>query len=311
MRKIEVIPYNPLWPELFNSEAALIRKALGENCIEIYHVGSTAVPGLSAKPVIDMIPVVKDIIQVDFANDAMKALGYEPQGEFGIPFRRYFQKGGDNRTHHVHVFELGLPEIERHIRFRDWMRMHEGDRNAYGELKQHCALQFPYDSNGYCNGKDSFIRAIDEKAMTTKTPRLMFVCTDREWEEYHELCAQLFDGLEIVYDRNHPNFKNSDYFHFVLYVGTKIVTAAQLERLNEHEWAVRFLITRSNERGKGYGTVCMHLLEKWMKQQKANIIHLHAEREVGLFYRTLGYVDMPWTEDKSIDPDAIDLGKKL
>lgn len=311
MRIIQVVPYNPAWPEMFEAEAARIKQALGENCIEVYHIGSTSVPGLPAKPVIDMIPVVKDITKVDAANEAMKALGYEPQGEFGIPFRRYFQKGGDSRTHHVHIFEQGSPEIERHLKFRDWMRSHPEDACAYAELKQQLAQQFPHDFLGYCQGKDGFIGAIDAKAGMPKTPRLMQVCTEREWNEYHQLCAQLFEGLEVVYDPNHSSITSKKHFHFVLYVGVEIVTAAQLEQLSEREWAVRLLITHATERGKGYGTACIRLLERWIKQQGGTLIRLHSSAVAVNFYRELGYVDMPWDGDTSINPDAVDLGKVL
>ena len=312
MRRIEVVPYDKNWQLLFEQEATRVKQALGENCIQVHHVGSTSVPGLAAKPVIDMIPVVKDIARVDQSNEAMKALGYEPQGEFGIPFRRYFQKGGDERTHHVHVFEVGSPEVARHLAFRDWMRTHEDDKNMYAELKQNLAQQFPYDSLGYCNGKDAFIASIDAQASPSLPPRLLFVCTHREWEEYHQLNAQLFEDLpDIVYDRNYPTFTSPKHFNFVLYVGTKIVCSAQLERLNEQEFALRFLITKADERRKGYGSACVGFLERWMLQQGCKLVRLHAAAEAEQFYRELGYTDMEFVGDQSIDAHAIDLGKKL
>jgi GrpB-like predicted nucleotidyltransferase (UPF0157 family) len=92
IRKIEVVEYNPNWPELFETEAKRIKEALGNNCIEIHHIGSTSIPRLSAKPVIDILPVVRDIREVDKTNKAMESLGYEAKGENGIAFRRYFRK---------------------------------------------------------------------------------------------------------------------------------------------------------------------------------------------------------------------------
>src|SRR5580698_1970268 len=88
-RTIEVVPYNPEWPQMFEAEAALIKKALGDNCIAIHHIGSTSIPGLSAKPIIDILPVVKDILKVD--AKPIEALGYQAKGENGMAFRRYFQ----------------------------------------------------------------------------------------------------------------------------------------------------------------------------------------------------------------------------
>ncbi|PWY54028.1 hypothetical protein DGG96_19190 [Legionella qingyii] len=86
-RIVEVVSYNPLWPELFAAEAHQIKQGLGDNCIEMHHIGSTSVPGLSAKPIIDILPVVQDILLVDKASKAMEQIGYSTMGEYGIPFR--------------------------------------------------------------------------------------------------------------------------------------------------------------------------------------------------------------------------------
>ncbi len=102
---IEVVPYNANWPVMFEQESTLIQHALGTNCLIIHHIGSTSVPGLPAKPIIDILPVVKNILGVDKTTTAMEGLGYQAKGEYGIVFRRFFQKGNNIRTHHVHVYE--------------------------------------------------------------------------------------------------------------------------------------------------------------------------------------------------------------
>ncbi|AHE65852.1 hypothetical protein Loa_00263 [Legionella oakridgensis ATCC 33761 = DSM 21215] len=181
-RLIEVVPYDFNWPLQFEQEAKKIKKALGNNCIEIHHIGSTSVPDLAAKPIIDMIPVVLELDKVDSANAAMQALGYEAKGEYGILFRRYFQKGDNLRTHHAHIFELGNPEIERHLKFRNWMRAHPDDRKAYAHLKKELAHQYPYDITAYCLGKENFITAIDKKAGFNGL-RMVKALTAREWNK--------------------------------------------------------------------------------------------------------------------------------
>jgi GrpB-like predicted nucleotidyltransferase (UPF0157 family) len=160
-RHIKIVPYNPKWPELFKKEAILVRQALGKNCIETNHIGSTAVPGLAAKPIIDIMPVVRDIKEVDAANQHMLALGYEAKGEYGMPLRRYFRKGGSSRTHHVHVFEINNSEITRHLSFRNWMRANKEDREKYEQLKNELAAIHPYDIALYTKGKDKFIAEIE------------------------------------------------------------------------------------------------------------------------------------------------------
>ena len=100
-----VTAYNPNWPALYEQEAQAIRQILGKELIAIHHIGSTSVPGLFSKQIIDLMPVVAHIEAVDPLSAQFEALGYEVMGEFGIPGRRYFRKGGDNRTHQIHIFE--------------------------------------------------------------------------------------------------------------------------------------------------------------------------------------------------------------
>lgn len=115
MRKVEVKPYNEQWLSMFEEEANKLHKIFGSEIIEIHHISSTSVNDLKAKPIIDIMPIVRNINQIDEFNTAMVAIGYESKGENGITGRRYFQKGGDNQIHHVHIYELGNPEFERHL----------------------------------------------------------------------------------------------------------------------------------------------------------------------------------------------------
>src|SRR5947209_8072592 len=122
--RVQVVAYRDEWVELFRREAEQLGRVFGDELIAIHHIGSTAVPGLQAKPVIDMLPVVRQIERVDAFDPAMRALGYEPMGEYGIPGRRYFRKGGDDRTHQAHAFQQGDPNVERHLAYRDYLRAH-------------------------------------------------------------------------------------------------------------------------------------------------------------------------------------------
>ncbi|WP_028782474.1 GrpB family protein [Thalassobacillus devorans] len=165
MRKVEVVEYQERWPMLFSEEAVRLEQIFTGILEEIYHIGSTSVAGLPAKPVIDIMPVVKKIEHVDQFNEAMEAIGYEAKGEHGIPRRRFFKKGGDDRTHHVHVFEAGSPDIDRHLAFRDYLRTHPEEAEAYGQLKADLAKKFPTDIESYINGKDPFIKERERRAL--------------------------------------------------------------------------------------------------------------------------------------------------
>ncbi|MFC7064183.1 GrpB family protein [Halobacillus seohaensis] len=165
MRKVEVCSYNEKWPLMFAEEVEKLKLIFGNEIIDIYHIGSTSVPGLKAKPIIDIMPVVKDIDLIDKYNQDMQAIVYEPKGENGIPKRRYFQKGGDNRSHHVHIYQVGSYEIKRHLAFRDYLRNHQHVKKSYGELKEELSQQFPNDIESYINGKVRLVQEIEVKAL--------------------------------------------------------------------------------------------------------------------------------------------------
>jgi len=103
---------------MFREESVRIQSILRDELVEIQHIGSTAIPGMSAKPVIDMLPIVKDIMQVDDYNESFIEHRYEPRGEYGLAGRRYFVKGKPESTHYVHIYQEGDPAIIRHIAFR-------------------------------------------------------------------------------------------------------------------------------------------------------------------------------------------------
>jgi GrpB-like predicted nucleotidyltransferase (UPF0157 family) len=166
MRRVEVVAYNPGWPQMFEDEARILRVALGIELVAIHHIGSTAIPGLCAKPIIDLLAEARDIDNIDSFNPVMEALGYIPKGEFGIPRRRFFIKGTeDERTHHLHIFQTGGSEVTRHLLFRDYLRTHPEDAAVYARLKQKLALIFPEDIESYISGKDSLIREMDRRAV--------------------------------------------------------------------------------------------------------------------------------------------------
>ena len=171
--QVRVVDYDPEWPARFEAEAAVIREIVGDNLIALFHIGSTSVPGLKAKPVIDMLPVVRDIAALDALNEKFAAAGYEAMGEFGIPGRRYFRKGGAVRTHQAHAFQYdNVYAITRHLAFRDYMRAHAEARAAYGELKAALASRFPDDIGAYCDGKDEFVKEYERRALIWHWTRL-------------------------------------------------------------------------------------------------------------------------------------------
>ena len=171
-RTIEVVPYDPEWAQRFREEAEQLLEVFGSLVVAVHHVGSTAVPGLEAKPIIDILVVVRDLEQVHHYNEAMATRGYIPKGSFGIQGRRFFIKGTETeRTHHIHVFARGHPAIRRHLAFRDYLRAHPDRARAYGRLKAKLARRFRHDIEGYMAGKDAFIKTIEKEATAWQDQR--------------------------------------------------------------------------------------------------------------------------------------------
>ncbi len=133
MRKVAIVTYDEQWPDLFEAERVLLQITLGQVISRIYHIGSTSVPGLAAKPVIDILLEVVDLNKLDELNAEIENAGYTARGENGIQNRRYFTKGGEQRTHHVHAFVIGDTQIVKHVAFRDYLiKKQESSRTVCG-----------------------------------------------------------------------------------------------------------------------------------------------------------------------------------
>lgn len=167
-RKVEVVSYNPNWKKMYKEESEKVKNILNDIIIDIHHIGSTSIPGIKAKPVIDILVEVKNIEVVDRYNNKMKELGYEAMGEHGIPKRRFFRKRENKRTHHIHIFQVGNEEIERHINFKEYLVAHPDKAREYSKLKEKLANKYTHDVENYINSKSDFIKEIDRKAKLWK-----------------------------------------------------------------------------------------------------------------------------------------------
>lgn len=164
-REVELVPHNPEWSQLADEEAQLIRDHLAINVIDIYHIGSTSVPGIKAKPILDFVIEVENLDDVIQAVDTLEDLGYTPKGEHGIPGRQFFTKDTNGeRSHHLHIFQTGHPDIERHLVFRDFLRANPEAAREYEKLKEKLAKRFPTRSGSYTEAKSDFILGMDEVA---------------------------------------------------------------------------------------------------------------------------------------------------
>jgi GrpB-like predicted nucleotidyltransferase (UPF0157 family) len=158
--RVEIVPYDPTWPEQFAQEASALRNALGGSLVSLHHIGSTSVPGLDAKPILDiMLELSKSIDPLSIVGP-LEALGYVFWRENPDPTHLFFVKGmppfGSRRTHHTHVFLHG-PDVDRHLAFRDLLRATPRIAALYAAHKRELATRFPTDRDAYTKGKTEFI----------------------------------------------------------------------------------------------------------------------------------------------------------
>jgi GrpB-like predicted nucleotidyltransferase (UPF0157 family) len=157
-RKIVVDNYSANWPEQFQLESTALERIFANDSVTIHHIGSTSVPGLSAKPIIDILVEVDGLSWFKSKYTELSTLGYIAKGENGIVGREYFQKGGIKRSHHLHGFKRNDMHALRHLAFRDYLRSNPDVAKEYGELKCRVAQRCINDMNVYMQGKDSFIQ---------------------------------------------------------------------------------------------------------------------------------------------------------
>ena len=179
-RDFRIAPYDPLWPREYAAEAERIARACHDLPLRIEHVGSTAVPGLSAKPIIDILVGVPPRASRDPYIAAIRGLGYEHRGALGIPGRNYFRRGSP-RTHHIHLVNWSSALWRDHLLFRDWLRTNNAIAAEYAALKRELYAMYAENRERYTESKGPFIKAAlrqAEKEMSaTVAPQ-----NDNQWD---------------------------------------------------------------------------------------------------------------------------------
>ncbi|UHA72756.1 GrpB family protein [Paenibacillus sp. 481] len=166
MEIVTLREYDPIWQDEFARDKALITTCLPDLLLGVEHIGSTSVPGLVAKPVIDIMIGVADLAHIGAESiQALAQIGYEYVPKSDFPTRMFFRRGQWRAgTHHLHVYTHNSEEWVSNLRFRDYLRSHVEAQHAYAELKKQLASQFMHDRVSYTKGKAAFIKAIIEQA---------------------------------------------------------------------------------------------------------------------------------------------------
>jgi GrpB-like predicted nucleotidyltransferase (UPF0157 family) len=159
---VQVVPYHPSWQDVFAQERRLLQEHIGGHVLDIQHVGSTAVPGLDAKPIIDIAVAVPSATAIARCRQPLRDLGYIDRGDCGTEGGHLFvrESAPEVRTHHLHVVTIDDLQWRNYLKFRDVLRADGTLRARYGELKKTLQAQFAQDRGAYTRAKDDFIRGV-------------------------------------------------------------------------------------------------------------------------------------------------------
>lgn len=168
---VRLVPHDSRWAAAAEAEAERIGRAVP--ILLIHHIGSTAIPGIAAKPILDLLGVAPDIAALDAARPALEALGYAWHGEYGLAGRRYCTLTGADGVRRIQLHNYGAddPGVSRHLAFRDHLRARPDLAQAYAAEKQLCAARHPHDSHAYSQCKSAWIQRVEAEALGEGTGR--------------------------------------------------------------------------------------------------------------------------------------------
>ena len=254
-KKIAVVPYDPEWKNIFKVHEKELRNALSDNCVNVYHVGSTSVPGLCAKSVVDIMCVVGDL---KAAAEVLSSIGYEAKGEFNLPLRLFFSRKVPNDVH-IHVVKEDSGEIAWNLTFQDYLRANTGARDLYARTKLDLIKENPDGFkmiegmfSEYTVKKAEVILDIAKKAGFNGY-RFVIVANHNEIEAYKKLL-----NLEKI------DFSNKNIFHLCLYNGVEIVAAACV-KFDRANW--KAYVKAINALSPGYEQTLKDKIEEWTEFQ--------------------------------------------
>ena len=164
--KVTLVPHSADWAGTAKQESARLALAIGETLVTVHHIGSTSIPAIMAKPTVDLLPIVRDLVSLDARREAVEGLGYDWCGEFGLAGRRFLRlTAGGKRLFNVHCYEQSNPDVVRHLAFRDYLRAYPEVAKKYEAEKIRAAKLQPDDVLLYNDAKNDWIKEIEKRAL--------------------------------------------------------------------------------------------------------------------------------------------------
>jgi GrpB-like predicted nucleotidyltransferase (UPF0157 family) len=164
-RKYQVLPYDPSWRERFEKEAQTIKEIFTDNIVRIEHIGSTSVPGMSGKPLVDVLVLVKDVASIDQHNETMQKAGLTPKGDLlGKGGGLFIRENGNENLTNVHVYEDGHEHVPEMLNLRNYLREHPEEVEAYSDIKKELIAKYQEDYGSYRREKDVYMEELKKRA---------------------------------------------------------------------------------------------------------------------------------------------------
>ncbi len=252
-KTINVVPYDPEWKNIFKVHEEELRNALSNNCVNIYHVGSTSVPGLCAKPVVDIMCVVGDLRA---AAEVLSSVGYEAKGEFNLPLRLFFSRKVPNDVH-IHVVKENSGEIAWNLVFQDYLRENSDARDLYARTKLDLIKENP---DGF-----KMIEGLFSEYTVKKGEVILEIAKRSGFNGYRFVIVANYNEIEAykkLLKLAKVDFSNKNIFHLCLYKGVEIVSAACVEFDHAN---LKVYVKAINALNFEYERALMDKIEEWTK----------------------------------------------
>ncbi len=274
-RVLEVVPYDPAWSKLFEEESSKIKSALRENFISIHHIGSTSVENLAAKPIVDILIIVRDLKAVN--HEALFSLGYKLRGRIVTPLSDFYQKGTPQPKFHLHFYEEGDETSQLHLSLCQYLRNHPSERDEYIQLKFDLQNKYKSDNNynQYRIEKAPFLEKIIQNSgfegftLNYIKSDLNNIASEKDMKIFHRLQK----------DQN-LMFSSENQVYFSLKKGLTIVAVAHLEKNENKEVFLRSIAIDFPYSGKGYDKIFVGLLQKWAESESYLWVNVYKEGRV-------------------------------